>query len=111
MLVNGTYSLVGHYAKNKFLSRATAIVVIGPRQIGKPTLEPIAIAIAIETETETYCSERGHILEEVINDKQLTVLNTGQPIRIIFYKFQNLVSHRPIHCDKRIGSKLSTLCY
>jgi len=24
------------YAKNKFLSRATAIVVIGPRQIGKP---------------------------------------------------------------------------
>src|SRR6218665_3935632 len=25
------------YAKNKFLSRATAIVVIGPRQIGKPT--------------------------------------------------------------------------
>jgi len=25
------------YAKNKFLSRATAIVLIGPRQIGKPT--------------------------------------------------------------------------
>ena len=29
--------------KNKFLSRATAIVVIGPRQIGKPTNQPALI--------------------------------------------------------------------
>ena len=30
-------------AKNKFLSRATTIVVIGPRQIGKPTNQEPAL--------------------------------------------------------------------
>src|SRR6218665_429560 len=30
----------------------------------------------------TNANERGHILEEVINDRLLTVLNTGQPTRI-----------------------------
>ena len=30
------------YAKNKFMSRATAIVAIGPRQIGKPNHQAAA---------------------------------------------------------------------
>src|SRR6218665_2259857 len=30
----------------------------------------------------TNANEKGHILEEVINDRLLTVLNTGQPTRI-----------------------------
>ena len=30
----------------------------------------------------TNANERGQILEEILNDKQLTVLNTGQPTRI-----------------------------
>src|SRR6218665_1670308 len=50
----------------------------------------------------TNANERGHILEEVINDRLLTVLNTGQPTHIssINSKTQSL------HCDKRIGLKL-----
>src|SRR6218665_2950844 len=41
----------------------------------------------------TNANERGHILEEVINDRLLTVLNTGQPTRIssIYFKTRSVI--------------------
>src|SRR6218665_1643989 len=43
--------------QNKFLSRATAIVVIGPRQIGKPT--SLLSTSSCSSDTESFCSMDG----------------------------------------------------
>jgi len=55
------------YAKNKFLSRATDIVVIGPSQIGKPTY--------------TYITKHNRILRSII--RAVCVTATAKNLEIL----------------------------